>query len=73
MLVTDAPLELVVNGEPRRLPAGATLDALVAGLGLELRKVAVAVNRQVVPRGAFASHRLAAGDRIEILEAVGGG
>ena len=71
--MTDAPLELVVNGEPRRLPAGATVDALVSRLGLEPRRIAVAVNRQVVPRSSFASHALLAGDRIEILEAVGGG
>jgi sulfur carrier protein len=45
----------------------------VAALGLERRRVAVAVNRDVVPRPAFAARRLAAGDRIEILEAVGGG
>jgi sulfur carrier protein len=35
--------------------------------------VAVAVNRDVVPRSTFATHRLAEGDRVEILEAVGGG
>ena len=71
--MSDLPLELVVNGEPRRLAAGATIDALVESLGLERRKIAVAVNRDVVPRSAFASQTLLPGDRIEILEAVGGG
>ena len=42
-------------------------------LTLEPRRVAVAVNRDVVPRSAFAGHQLASGDRVEILEAVGGG
>ena len=37
------------------------------------RRIAVAVNRDVVPRSRLASHALAAGDRVEILEAVGGG
>lgn len=71
--MSDAPLELVVNGEPRCLPVGATVDALVETLGLERRKIAIAVNRDVVPRSAFASQTLQAGDRVEILEAVGGG
>ena len=71
--MSGAPLELVVNGEPRSVPAGATLDALVDELGLERRKIAIAVNRDVVPRSAFTSHILDAGDRVEILEAVGGG
>lgn len=52
---------------------GSTLDDLVAALGLDRRRVAVAVNRDVVSRRTFAARRLAAGDRIEILEAVGGG
>jgi sulfur carrier protein len=62
-----------VNGEPRELPGGATVAHLVEALGLRGRRVAVAVNRDVVPRSAFAAHPLARGDRVEILEAVGGG
>jgi sulfur carrier protein len=42
-------------------------------LGLAGRKIAVAVNRDVVPRTKHAARVLAAGDRVEILEAVGGG
>jgi thiamine biosynthesis protein ThiS len=52
---------------------GSTLADLVAALGLERRRVAVAVNRDIVSRRSYAERRLAAGDRIEILEAVGGG
>ncbi len=71
--MSATPLQLVVNGEPRSLSAGATVDALVESLGLERRKIAVAVNRDIVPRAAFASQTLHPGDRVEILEAVGGG
>jgi len=62
-----------VNGEPQALPAGCDVRDLLAQLGMQGRRVAVAVNRCVVPRSAYASQRLAAGDRVEILEAVGGG
>ena len=71
--MSDARLSLWVNGEPRLMAPGSTLADLVAALGLDRRRVAVAVNRDVVARPAYAARRLAAGDRIEILEAVGGG
>ncbi len=66
-------LELLVNGEPRSVSAGCTVEALVRELGLERRRIAVAVNRDVVPRSGYDVQLLAAGDRVEILEAVGGG
>jgi len=70
---TDAAFSISVNGEPREIAAGATLVELVAALGLTGRKIAIAVNRNVVPRTKYAARALAAGDRVEILEAVGGG
>jgi thiamine biosynthesis protein ThiS len=68
-----ASFTILVNGEPRRVPAGSSLADLVRELGLGERRFAAAVNREVVPRGAHSGRRLAADDRIEILEAVGGG
>ena len=62
-----------MNGAPHPLPEACDVRQLLALLGMEGRRVAVAVNRNVVPRSAYPSHRLAAGDRVEILEAVGGG
>lgn len=66
-------LKLSVNGSPREVPAGTSVRGLLALLDLEGRRVAVAVNRSVVPRSAYEAHALAAGDRVEVLEAVGGG
>ena len=66
-------LPLLVNGESRSVAPGCTVEGLLGVLGFERRRIAVAVNRDVVPRSAFGRHRLAAGDRVEILEAVGGG
>jgi sulfur carrier protein len=62
-----------VNGEARTVRAGSSVADLVEALGLVGRKLAVAVNRDVVPRAKHAVHRIAEGDRVEILEAVGGG
>ena len=66
-------LALQVNGEPHRVAAGCTVAELLTTLSLAGKRVAVAVNREVVPRSTFGSHALADGDRVEILEAVGGG
>ena len=69
----SAVLSLFVNGDAREVPADASVRTLLGLLGLEGRRVAVAVNRTVVPRSAYDTQRLAAGDRVEVLEAVGGG
>ena len=66
-------LEILVNGAARVVPAGCTVAALLVELDMHGRRVAVARNREVVPRSRFANEALAAGDRLEILEAVGGG
>jgi sulfur carrier protein len=64
---------VVVNGESTSLPPGSTVAELLVRLDLGGRKVAVAINRNVVPRSRYAATTVDAGDRIEILEAVGGG
>ncbi len=71
--MAEQALSVLVNGEPRSVPAGATVAALLGLLGVHGRRLAVAVNRSVVPRSRYDRVALAAGDRIEILEAVGGG
>ncbi|MGH0032103.1 MAG: sulfur carrier protein ThiS [Myxococcota bacterium] len=72
-VATGERLDLRVNGEARSVAAPCSVDALLDELGLDRRRIAVAVNREVVPRSTYAQHALASGDRVEILEAVGGG
>jgi thiamine biosynthesis protein ThiS len=66
-------MPITVNGEAREVPPGTSVRDLLGLLGFAGRRVAVAVNRSVVPRSKVDAHRLAPGDRVEILEAVGGG
>jgi thiamine biosynthesis protein ThiS len=73
MQEVGAVLELVLNGEPHRVPEGATVADLVSGLGRDPRTVAVERNGDLVPRARFAETRLAAGDRIEVVHFVQGG
>ena len=65
---------IVLNGEPRERD-GATIVELLADLGVEerARGVAVAVDGEVVPRAQWPSHRVDAGDRVEVLSAMQGG
>lgn len=66
-------MQLTVNGEPYELPAPATVAGLLARLGVTAGRVAVEINEDVVPRGTYETHPLAAGDRVEIVQFVGGG
>ncbi len=52
---------------------GLTLGQLVAQLGLSTRRIAVEVNREIVPRDAYDTYTLAEGDGIEVVHFVGGG
>ena len=65
--------EFSLNGAPYLLAAGATLRELVERLGLNGQALALAVNRQVVPRARWPLQRIAAGDRVEVVRAIGGG
>lgn len=66
-------MNVVVNGEPRDVPSGTTVEALLRELGLAGRPVAVERNTEIVPRSAHAATPLADGDRVEIVTMVGGG
>jgi thiazole synthase len=65
--------QITVNQEPRALPSPATVAALLVNLGMDSRRVAVEVNRNVVPRAKHDDHPLRAGDEVEIVTLVGGG
>lgn len=65
--------EVVLNGEPRSIPVGQTLAALLADLTLDVRTVAVERNLEIVPRSEYATCVLGAGDRLEVVTFVGGG
>ena len=66
-------LQLTINGQPRTLPAPLTVAQLLDRLGHDRRRIAVEVNREVVPRPRHAEHQLASGDAVEIVTLVGGG
>ena len=64
---------LTVNGDSMQVTVGLTLAGLITQLALDTRKVAVERNLEIVPRSAYATTRLEAGDRLEIVHFIGGG
>jgi thiazole synthase len=76
-LTTDnrliAMLQLTINGESRTLAETVTVAQLLDQLGHDRRRVAVEINREVVPAPRHAEHRLRGGDAVEIVTLVGGG
>ena len=66
-------IALIINGEPRSFEHDLTVAELIERLDLAGKRLALERNGEIVPRGSFASQRLADGDRLEIVVAVGGG
>ena len=66
-------MELLINGQATELPAGLTARQLMERLDLAGTRIALEVNGEIVPRSAYAEHRLRDGDKVEIVHAIGGG
>ena len=66
-------MRLTINGEERSFEEILDVAALVRALGLDARKVAVERNLEIVPRSTYARVLLVDGDRLEIVQFVGGG
>ncbi len=66
-------MNLIINGEDRKFSSGLTVATLLAELGLKPDRVAVELNRDLVPRDHWDTTQLNEGYKIEIVHFVGGG
>jgi sulfur carrier protein len=66
-------MQIFLNGQVHECAAATTVAGLLAASGYAERRVAVEVNREIVPRSRHAEHALHEGDRVEIVQAIGGG
>jgi len=66
-------MTVTVNGKPMELPAGLTIDGLLARLKVRREFTAVALNREVAQRSRYAETLLRDGDKVEIVHPMGGG
>jgi thiamine biosynthesis protein ThiS len=72
-LTETQTIEIVVNGEPRSIPAGLTVAGVLGHLGVDSQRVAIELNRQIVRQPRWADTTVDAGSQIEIVQFVGGG
>lgn len=66
-------MEVTLNGKTELLPENTSAAQLIERLGLGEQRLAMEVNREIVPRSRFETFRFSPGDRIEIVRAIGGG
>lgn len=66
-------MKIEINGESRSFEGSLSLGALIEKLGMKSDRVAVELNRDIVPRDLWLQTQLADGDRLEIVHFVGGG
>lgn len=66
-------LTIQLNGEMRETPSGTSVANLLEATGYADRKVAVEINREIVPKSLHGERVLREGDRVEIVHALGGG
>lgn len=66
-------MEIIVNGEAKAFDAPMSVDGLLIALGLEPEKIAVERNLEIVPKSEYETTMLGEGDKIEVVQFVGGG
>jgi sulfur carrier protein len=66
-------MRISVNGKDMEVADGLSVEGLLAQLGVKRQYMAVAVNREVTPKAAYAATTLREGDRVEIVRPMGGG
>jgi sulfur carrier protein len=64
---------VIINGTSKKFAEGTTMQQLISALGLEGKVMAAAVNMNIVKQDVWASHVLSDGDKVELLDFVGGG
>ncbi|MFV9615491.1 MAG: sulfur carrier protein ThiS [Gammaproteobacteria bacterium] len=64
---------IILNGENKQIDNDTNIEQLLQGLELTNKRLAVEINQQIIPRSNFNSHRLNELDKVEIVQAIGGG
>jgi sulfur carrier protein len=70
---TTTQINVTVNGQALCLPMGTSVRELIEQRGFPEHGIAIAVNREVIPRSRHPDHALQNGDAVDVVQAVGGG
>ena len=73
MTLHTKSIAIVVNGEPRRVPEGLNVAALLKFLEIDSAKVAVELNREIVRKPEWEQAKVLDGAQVEVVWFVGGG
>ena len=66
-------MKIIVNGEEISIPEDSNIQDLVAELGYKNKRIAIEVNESIIPKSKHRSYLLKSSDRVEVINAVGGG
>ena len=66
-------IAIELNGEAREVGDGECVQDLIDALSLTNQALAIAINREVVPRAKWRERRFVVGDKVDIVRAIGGG
>lgn len=66
-------VKIIVNGVEISLPKGSNIQDLITQLGYENKRIAIEINEAIIPKSKHLSHLLESLDRVEVINAVGGG
>jgi thiamine biosynthesis protein ThiS len=66
-------MEITLNGTSRTIAEQTSASDLIQSLGLANKRLALEINREIVPRSTYARHIIRPGDTVEIVQAIGGG
>lgn len=66
-------MDIELNGKPHAIEDLQNVQQLIASLDLQDKGIAVAINREVVPRAMWKQRVLQPSDRVDIVRAIGGG
>jgi len=71
--MAEETIRIQLNGETREVTPGTTLETLVGMVGIQGRRYAVEINGEIRPRAEHAETAVTEGDRVEVVQAIGGG
>ena len=66
-------MKIIVNGEEISLPEDSNIQDLIGQLGYKNKRIAIEINEAIIPKSEHQSHLLESLDRVEVINAVGGG
>ena len=66
-------ITIVLNGKDKQIDNHSNIEQLLKSLNLNNKRLAIEINQEIIPRSNFSSHTLNESDRVEIVQAIGGG